>query len=44
MRRTRFFLTVLVILWALSACHTIEGVGKDINSAGGAIEDVGNNR
>ena len=42
MRRIRFALLVLAALLAVSACHTIEGVGKDIKSAGGAIEDAGN--
>ena len=42
MRRTRLVLITLLTLFAASACHTIEGVGKDIKSAGGAIEDAGN--
>jgi entericidin B len=42
MRRARSVLLVLAALLAVSACHTIEGVGKDIKSAGGAIEDAGN--
>jgi predicted small secreted protein len=42
MRRTRLALLVLASLFALSACHTVEGMGKDIKSAGSAIEDAGN--
>jgi predicted small secreted protein len=43
MRRTRLALLVLASLFVLSACNTVEGVGKDIKSAGSAIEDAGNN-
>ncbi len=28
-----------LLLFALSACHTVEGVGKDIKAGGGAIEN-----
>jgi entericidin B len=42
MRHVRLLLAALVALLALSACHTVEGMGKDIKSAGGAIEDAGN--
>ena len=42
MRRTRLALLVLASLLVISACHTVEGVGKDIKSAGSAIEDAGN--
>lgn len=42
MRHVRLLLAALVTLLALSACHTVEGMGKDIKSAGGAIEDAGN--
>jgi predicted small secreted protein len=41
MSRIRLALVAVLTLLALSACHTIEGVGKDIKSAGGAIEDAG---
>jgi predicted small secreted protein len=44
MRRIRLALIALAALVCVSACHTIEGVGKDIKSAGGAIEGAGNNR
>ena len=30
----------LLSMGALSACHTVEGVGKDIESAGDSIEDT----
>ena len=43
MRRTRLALLVLASLFTLAACNTVEGVGKDIKSAGSAIEDAGNN-
>ena len=42
MRRIRFALITLAVLLVVSACHTVEGMGKDIKSAGGAIEDAGN--
>jgi predicted small secreted protein len=42
MRPIRLALIALLALAALSACHTVAGVGKDIKSAGGAIEDAGN--
>ena len=38
MRRTRFVLIGLLSLVVLSACHTVAGVGKDMKSAGTAIE------
>ena len=31
-------LMVLAVLAALSACNTIEGAGKDVKAAGGAVE------
>lgn len=43
MNRIRIVLFALLATLALSACNTVEGVGKDIKSAGGAIEDVGKN-
>ena len=38
-------LTILASLSvaALSACHTVEGAGKDIKSTGKAIEDAADN-
>ena len=41
MNRIRLVLVALFVLLAASACNTVEGVGKDIKSAGGAIEDAG---
>jgi predicted small secreted protein len=43
MIRTRLALFALFTLFALSACNTVEGMGKDIKSAGGAIESAGSN-
>ena len=39
---TRFMITLaaLCAVMALSACNTIEGVGKDISKAGDAIENT----
>ena len=30
---------LLMCLWTLSGCHTVKGVGQDIESVGGAIEE-----
>ena len=30
---------LLVCVWTLSGCHTVKGVGQDVESAGQAIED-----
>ncbi len=38
MRRNRVLAIALLSLAALSACHTVAGVGKDMKSAGTAIE------
>ena len=40
MSRVRLVLLALLTIAVLSACHTIEGMGKDIQSAGDAIEDA----
>ena len=32
-------IVLLMCVWTLSGCHTVKGVGQDIESAGGAIED-----
>lgn len=39
---TRFLtlLSLAVIGFGLSACNTMEGAGRDIQSAGGAVEDA----
>jgi predicted small secreted protein len=41
MRRFRVLALCLALLCALSACHTISGIGQDVKSAGGAIEKAG---
>lgn len=33
-------LTMLAGMLALSACNTVEGAGRDIKSAGDAVEDA----
>ncbi len=43
MTRTRLILFVLFSVLLVSACNTIEGIGKDIKSAGGSIEGAGKN-
>ncbi len=40
MRRIILALLTLTVLASLSACHTVKGVGQDVKSAGGAIEDA----
>lgn len=35
-------LTVILLSTALGACATIEGAGKDIESAGEAVQDAAN--
>jgi predicted small secreted protein len=40
--RTLFFLALGVVSLALTACNTVEGAGKDVKSAGNAIEDTAN--
>jgi predicted small secreted protein len=32
------FFSVLLILFSLSACNTIEGMGKDLEKAGEAVQ------
>lgn len=43
MRNTRFttFAAIAVAI-VLSACNTVEGVGKDVQSAGETVEDAAN--
>jgi predicted small secreted protein len=40
--RVLFFLALGVISLGLAACNTVEGAGKDVKSAGNAIEDTAN--
>ncbi|MBB4631844.1 entericidin A/B family lipoprotein [Sphingosinicella soli] len=35
-------LVVVVAFLAAAACNTVEGVGKDVQSAGEAVEDTAN--
>lgn len=35
----KFFLVTLLFLGGLSACNTMEGVGKDVKATGEAIEE-----
>lgn len=35
-------ISILIILISLSACNTMRGLGKDIQSAGDKIEDAAN--
>ncbi|WAC08039.1 MAG: entericidin A/B family lipoprotein [Thermodesulfobacteriota bacterium] len=32
-------LIMCMCMWSLSGCHTVKGVGQDVESLGGAIED-----
>jgi predicted small secreted protein len=41
MSRTRFALLLLFVCLGLAACNTMRGVGQDIQAAGEAIEDAG---
>ena len=36
----RFGLVVLAIIISIQGCHTIRGVGKDIETGGEAIQDA----
>lgn len=31
---------ITIVLLSLAACNTVSGIGKDLKSAGGAIEDT----
>ena len=44
MTRIRWIAIALLTVLAVSACNTISGVGKDIKSAGTAIEGAGSKR
>ena len=35
-----FSLLLLTGLFSVAACNTVEGVGKDVQSAGDAVEDA----
>ncbi len=38
MKRIGMFVLAVVAAWSLSACNTVQGVGKDIKKGGEAIE------
>jgi len=40
MNRIRLALVALFVLISVSACHTVEGFGKDVKQAGGELEDA----
>jgi predicted small secreted protein len=40
MPRTRHILCLLLALFALAACNTVRGIGKDVKAAGEAVEDA----
>ncbi|MDO6693345.1 entericidin A/B family lipoprotein [Aliiglaciecola sp. 3_MG-2023] len=40
--KTKIIVTLITTLLLLSGCATIEGAGKDIESAGDAIQDAAN--
>lgn len=40
MKTTRLILLLLAVAFALSACNTVQGMGKDIKKAGEKIEDT----
>jgi predicted small secreted protein len=41
MSRTRLAAVALLALLVLTACNTVQGIGRDVRSAGDAIEDAG---
>ena len=41
MSRTRLVAAALFALLVLTACNTVQGIGRDVKSAGDAIEDAG---
>ena len=40
--RALFFLALGLMSMGLTACNTVEGAGKDVKSAGNAIENTAN--
>jgi predicted small secreted protein len=40
MRQHAFVILALCAAWALSACNTVQGMGRDITKAGEVIEDA----
>jgi entericidin A len=42
-RLTALLFLAMFSIATLSACNTVQGVGKDVQKAGEAVEDAGNN-
>lgn len=42
--KTLFAVAATGLVLALSACNTVEGVGKDVKSAGKTIEDAASSK
>lgn len=42
MKRITFAILVIVSAWSSTACNTIQGIGKDIERGGQAIERAAN--
>jgi entericidin A len=42
-RLTALLLLAMFSIATLSACNTVQGVGKDVQKAGEAVEDAGRN-
>lgn len=40
MRETLQILSVAVMVFALAACNTVQGAGRDVQEAGDAIEEA----
>lgn len=40
MTRTRLILAAMLAAFALSACNTVEGFGKDVSKAGDELEEA----
>lgn len=40
MRRTLMILTMIATAGLIAACNTVEGAGRDLQSAGDAVEDA----
>lgn len=40
MRKILFFVMVISVAGGLSSCNTVEGVGRDVESAGRSIQNM----
>lgn len=40
MEKTLTLLASFLLVWGLSACNTIEGVGKDVKAGGESLENA----